>query len=150
MQNGSLKRVGDVFLATGGIVAGICFLSLPITSLTNYPAVHFISIQSFILHSTMVYVGILINKTNYIEYDYSDIKYYFGLICFTGIIAYIVNLKLGTNLMFISQNYPNTPIEFFYKITGKFFPLVMLIPQATLPFYLITYINNRRKEKCLV
>lgn len=145
-SNGTLKRIGDVFLATGGIVAGMSFMALPITSLTNYPAVHFISIQSFILHATMVYVGILINKTNYIEYDFSDIKYYFGLIVFTGIIAYVVNLKLGTNLMFISQNYPNTPIEFFYENTGKIFPLVMLIPQAILPFYLVTYINNKMKN----
>ncbi len=69
----------------------------------------------------MVYLGVLINLTDYIEYNKSDIKYYFSLIIFLGIIAYIVNLILGTNFMFISQNFPNTPIEIIYNITGSFF-----------------------------
>ena len=43
---GVLKRVGDVFLATGGLVAGIAFLVSPGTSLGIYPLFHFISFQS--------------------------------------------------------------------------------------------------------
>ena len=38
---GVLKRVGDVFLATGGLVAGIAFLVSPGTSLGIYPLFHF-------------------------------------------------------------------------------------------------------------
>ena len=140
---GRLKRVGDIFLATGGIVAGISFLLVPITSLTNYPMWHFISIQSFVLHGTMVYVGVLVNITHYVEYDKSDIKYYFGLIAFLGIIAYIVNLVLDTNFMFISKNFPNTPIEIIYNCTGDLFPVIMTLGQAILPFYIINFIKNK-------
>ena len=150
---GIIKRIGDVFLATGGIVAGASFMLVPLTSLTNYPMWHFISIQSFVLHGIMVYLGVLINLTDYIEYNKSDIKYYFGLIVFLGIIAYIVNLILGTNFMFISQNFPNTPMEVIYNVTGKFFPVVMTLGQAILPFYIIYFIKEKmpkeRKEEII-
>lgn len=144
---GVLKRVGDIFLATGAIVAGLSFLILPITSLTNYPAFHFISIQSFILHSLMVYTGVMVNKTKYVEYNKEDFKYYFWFICIFGAIAHAVNLKLGTNLMFITQNFPNTPIDFIYTNTGVLFPVVMIILQATLPFYIIMFFKNKLKGK---
>ena len=144
---GTLKRVGDVFFATGGIVAGTSFMIFPITSLTNYPAFHFISIQSFVLHATMVVVGFIINRAEYIEYDNRDFKYFFGIITVCTVLAYIVNLKLGTNLMFISQNFPGTLIEPIYNSTGKLFPLVMFLPQATLPFFIITYLNKKTKTK---
>ena len=145
---GTIKKVGDIFLATGGIIAGASFMLVPLTSLTNYPMWHFISIQSFVLHGTMVYLGVLINLTDYIEYNKSDIKYYFSLIIFLGIIAYIVNLILGTNFMFISQNFPNTPIEIIYNITGSFFPLVMLLGQAILQFYIIYFIKEKLPNEC--
>ena len=44
---GKLKRVGDVFLATGSIVGGLVFILFPTTSLPTYPVFHFISIHSF-------------------------------------------------------------------------------------------------------
>ena len=65
MGNGFIKRVGDVFLATGGIVGGVLFLLLPTTSITMYPMFHFITLQSFIYHGAMVYLAIIINKSNH-------------------------------------------------------------------------------------
>ena len=44
---GKLKRMGDVFLATGGIIGGIVFILLPTTSLPAYPALHIVSLHSF-------------------------------------------------------------------------------------------------------
>jgi uncharacterized membrane protein YwaF len=144
---GTLKRVGDVFLATGGIVAGISFLLVPMTSLTNYPVFHYISIQSFTLHGIMVYIGILVNVTHYVEYSKEDFKYYFGLIIVIGVFAYLVNLKLNTNFMFISQNYPGTPMELIYNTTGKLFPVVMLLGQAILPFYIIEFLKTKLQKQ---
>ena len=54
---GKLKRVGDVFLATGGIIGGIVFMILPTTSLPAYPMLHIVSLHSFLYHGTMVYLG---------------------------------------------------------------------------------------------
>ena len=63
----NFKRIGDVSLATGGIIGGIVFIIYPSTSLPWYPAFHAFSIHSFLFHGVMIYLGILINKTKYIE-----------------------------------------------------------------------------------
>jgi len=62
---GSLKRAGEVSLATGAVIGGIVFLIYPSTSLPIYPAFHIVSIYSFLFHGVMIYLGILLNKTKY-------------------------------------------------------------------------------------
>lgn len=139
---GLLKRVGDVFIATGAIIGGIVFLVYPSTSIVTYPLFHFISLQSFILHSIMVYLGILVNITGYVKLEKKDILYYAILIVLIGVVAYIFNLFFDSNLMFVSNNFPGTPIEFLYNNTGIFFPVVMILAQAILPFYIVYGIVN--------
>ena len=51
--------------------------------------------------------------------------------------------------MFISQNFPGTPIEILYKYTGKAFTLVMSIGQMILPFYFIYGIKKLYGGKVL-
>lgn len=143
---GKIKKVGDIFIATGGIIGGVCFLLCPNTSLTIYPAFHYISIQSFIFHGAMVYLGLLINITKYVELEKRDILYYSMFIIVMGIIAFIFNLYFDSNLMFVSKNYPNTPVELVYNLSGKLFPIVMILGQATIPFYLI-YESKKAKLK---
>lgn len=143
---GKLQRVGDVFLATGGIVGGLVFMILPTTSLPAYPALHIISLHSFLYHGTMVYLGILMNITHYIEILPTDIKYFATLIGIICAISYIVNCIFGSNLMFISENFPGTPIAIIYKLTGKCFTLVMSVAQMFLPFYVIYGILKLRDK----
>ena len=139
---GTLKRVGEVFLATGGIIGGIVFIIFPTTSLPSYPILHFVSLHSFLFHGIMVYLGILINATQYIELKASDIKYYAGLVGIVSVLAFIINNIFDSNLMFISKNFPRTPIEYIYKFTGPFFTPVVSIAQMTLPFYVIYGIKS--------
>ena len=141
-----LKRMGDVFLATGGIIGGIVFILYPSTSLPTYPAIHIVSLHSFTFHGIMIYLGLLINKTKYIEIQASDIKYYSILVGGICVLAYIVNTIFGSNLMFISQNFPGMPIEIIYNMTGRYFTLVMSLGQMVLPFYII-YGVLKQKEK---
>lgn len=132
-----LKRVGEVFLATGGIIGGIVFITYPSTSLPMYPMLHIVSIHSFLFHGIMVYLGLLINMTNYIEIKSSDIKYFASFVGIICVLAYIVNKIFDSNLMFISQNFPGMPIEIIYNLTGPFFTIVMSVAQMTLPFYIV-------------
>lgn len=133
----TLKRIGDVFLATGGIIGGIIFLILPTTSITIYPMLHYLSLQSFIYHGAMIYLAIIINKSEYIELEKRDIVYYAGLIGTMCLLAFIFNNIFDSNLMFISKDFPNNPITIIYKLTGKFFPLVISLVQMILPFYAV-------------
>lgn len=153
---GKLKRMGDVCLATGSIVGGIVFILYPSTSLPMYPAFHFLSIHSFLFHGSMVYLGILMNKTRYIELKKEDIKYFASLIVCMSIVALLVNHLFDGNLMFISHNFPGTPIEILYNITkgGILFTIIMVVLQMTLPFYIPYYmikkihkIEDKKKEQ---
>ncbi len=146
---GTIKRIGDVFLATGGIIGGVVFIILPTTSLPSYPMLHIVSLHSFLFHGTMIYLGLLINITNYIELKATDIKYFSILVGCICVLAYIINKKFGSNLMFISQNFPGMPIEIIYNITGKYYTLVMSLAQMTLPFYIVygvLQIANKKKK----
>lgn len=134
---GFIKKMGDVFLATGGIVGGMFFLVMPTTSITMYPMFHFISIQSFVYHGAMLYLGLAINKTNYIEIKSKDIVYYSTLLFIMCMLAFMVNVKYGSNLMFISNDFPGTPVGILYNITGRLFTPVSMLIQIFGPFYFI-------------
>lgn len=143
-----LKKIGDVFISTGAIIGGLFFLFCPNTSLPAYPMFHYISFQSFIFHGIMLYLGLLFNITNYVNLKISDIKYYATLISGISFVSYIVNKKLETNFMFISDNFPNTPVELVYNLTGKFFTIVMIAIQVVGPFYLVYFIKWIIKQFC--
>jgi len=52
--------------------------------------------------------------------------------------------------MFISKDFPGTPIHIIYKFTGPLFTFVMSVGQMTLPFYIvygITKLINKFKLK---
>lgn len=139
---GKIKRTGDVFLATGGIVGGIIFVLFPTTSLPTYPMLHFLSLHSFFFHGTMVYLGLLINITKYITLEMKDILYYASLVGGICVVALIVNNIFDSNLMFISKDFPSTPITILYHFAGKLFTPIMIIVQMTLPFLLVYKIIN--------
>lgn len=136
-----MKRIGDVSLATGGIIGGIVFIIYPSTSLLSYPALHAFSIHSFLFHGTMIYLGILINKTHYIELKKEDIKYFSILVGIMSIFALIINNIFDANLMFISEKFSVIILETLYDLTngGIIYTLIMIIGQMTLPFYVSYY-----------
>ena len=108
--------------------------------------IHFISLHSFFFHGTMIYLGIIINKYKYIDLRLKDLLYYATLVGAICIIAYIVNVKSDSNLMFISKDFPGSPISGVYHATGKLFTPLMCLSQMTLPF-LIMYTLLKIKEK---
>ena len=134
---GNLKRVGDVFLATGGIVGGITFLLFPTTSLPDYPAFHFISIHSFIFHGSMIYLGLLIYITNYIQLELKDLIYHAYIISTLCLISLIMNSIFNTNFMFISKDFPGTFVGFLYQTTGALFTPIAVISQIIIPFFMV-------------
>ena len=138
---GTLKRVGEVFLATGGIAGGLIFILMPTTSLPTYPMMHFVSLRSFLFHGIMLYLGLLINITKYITLHLNDIKYYASLVGIICLLAFVLNKIFDSNLMFISKNFDAVPIiDFLYKFTGPFFTPVVSICQM-LRTFLITIQN---------
>lgn len=143
---GKIKRMGDVFLVTGGIIGGIVFILFPTTSLPTYPMLHFLSLHSFFFHGAMVYLGLLINITQYITLQMKDFWYYASLVGGICVIALITNHIFDSNLMFISKDFPGTPISILYHTTGKLFTPIMIIVQMTLPFLIIYLLKFFRRD----
>ena len=144
LPEGKLRHIGDVFLATGGIVGGIAFLLCPNTSLPRYPAFHFISLHSFLLHGIMVYIGLLLILRGVYRIRFADLADCAGLVSAICLCAYVFNRVfdathegMRVNLMFISENFPGTPVEWVYRLTGRLFPLCMWALQAFIPFLFV-------------
>ena len=149
---GILKRVGDVFLVVGGIVGGIGYMVSPVTTSGVYPVFHFITVQSFVYHSIMIYLSILLITSGYVKLEYRDLKLYASTIVVMSIVAYNINKYLGTNLMFVSKNYPGTAIEVLYNVNPTFFSLNITLIQAVPPFWvvysLVKFYKNRYFDDC--
>ena len=41
------------------------------------------------------------------------------------------------NLMFLSKDFPGTPVSLLYRIAGPVFPVAMWLLQSFVPFYLV-------------
>lgn len=134
---GIIQHIGDVFLASGGLIAGICFMLYPSSSLLIYPTFHFLSVHSFIYHGTMTYLGILMNRTGLINLTWHDLWYYALYVLMFCIIALIINHRRGCNLMFISAPFHGTFLDTVYKILGKSYTVVLCLVQMIVPYVVI-------------
>ena len=143
---GALRRFGDVFLATGSLVGGACFLFFPSTSLPRYPFFHLISFQSFLLHGVMVFVGLLMLMRCVYRITLRDIWSCVILVGATGAISYVFNFLwnrahpsqlIGTNLMFVSNNFTGCPVDLYGFLGPVIYPIFMIAVQAFGPFLLV-------------
>jgi len=112
-----------------------------------YPFFHYISLQSFLYHSIMIYLGILVLMRGYVVLSVRDQIPYGTVVLVVGVLAYILNSILGTNLMFVSDNFPGTPVELVYRFTGKLFPVCMLLIHIVPPFWLMYGISRCIEKK---
>ena len=77
-----------------------------------------------------------------VDLKLSDIKYYASIIFVMLVISYFTNKVLDTNFMFISKDFPNTPVSVIYRSTGKAFTVIMSVLQIVIPFSLVYGIRN--------
>ncbi len=143
---GTLKKFGDVFLVVGGIIGGIVYIISPSSTASEYPAFHYITVQSFFHHAIMVYLGMIMVIKNYVDIKLKDIHYYALPVVAMSVVAYVVNIFLNSNLMFVSQNFPGTAIEILYNANPGLFPVSITLLQAIPPFFLVYYLINRYKK----
>ena len=157
---GCVRFLGDCFIATAGLVGGAVFLLFPTSTLPYYPAWHFLSLHSFLLHALMVYLGLLLLLRGIYRPVLRDIGYPAALISACCALALAFNLIYdhltgcaSANLMFLSKDFPGTPVSLIYRLTGVFFTPFMWLAQAFLPFLLVllcyraaAYIQHRKTK----
>ncbi len=144
---GFLKRAGDVFIATGGILGGIIFLIFPSTSLSLFPGFHFMSIHSFIYHGVMVYLGILLNSTGYVTLKKTDLVPYATLVGALCFIDLCLNRIFGSNLMFLSAAFPGKLGRILYEFMGRFYPIILSVVHMFIPFKVIYALREYARKK---
>lgn len=147
---GRARRVGEVFMMTGGIIGGVFFTVYPLTSLSIYPAFHLITLQSYIFHGLMTFIGFLMLIRGYRILRFRDLVYHVIAVGSVSAVGLVFNLTIGTNMMFLSQNYPGTFIEPIYNALPRpLFTLLAMAIQATGPFCFVFGIYKlfTRKKK---
>lgn len=143
-NNEHLQHLGDVFLATGSLVGGTCFLCYPSSSILIYPAFHFLTFHSFFYHGCMVFIGILMNKTSLVELKKEDLRPYAKYVISFCLLSLFINLNCDTNFMFISETFPGTILDIPYRILGPiFYPPLAILAQATLPFLVVLWLKQK-------
>ena len=73
---GKLKKAADAWLATGGLVGGIANL-LFLRALLYYPFFTFAAFYSMLWHAVMVFTGLWLLTTNYVESNFKSILHAF-------------------------------------------------------------------------
>ncbi|MBQ7118757.1 MAG: YwaF family protein [Oscillospiraceae bacterium] len=134
---GKFKHLCDVFLIVGGITGGIAYIIFPTTTAGGYPTIHMITMQSFIHHSIMVYLSFLLIKTNYVELNMRDIKYYSIVVITASIIALVVNSVFSSNLMFVSDYFSGTATEILYRLCPEMYSVMITLIQAFPPYFIV-------------
>ena len=134
---GVWRRAGDVFLMTGGLCAGVCFLAYPSSALLLYPTWHYCSIHSFVYHGLMVWMGVLLARSGYATLTLADFPAYFLFCLAMGLAAYLINKKTDSNLMFLNRSFPGTFLEGVYRRLGRLYAPVVMLVQIFIPFFFI-------------
>ena len=92
----------------------------------------------------MVYLGLLLLLRGVYRIRLGDIRYCFAVISVICAVAFAFNTVYDrlagvsvANLMFISKDFPGTPITVIYRLCGSLFPIFMWLVQGFGPFLLV-------------
>ncbi len=133
-KNNHLKIAGLSFMFYGGIVGAIAFFCYPNACIPNYPLFHYMTLRTFIYHSIMIYVGILIVITRYYSPNLKHFKNYGIFLGITFILAYIMNIIYETDLMYISKPLNIEFVKNIYQLIPQLYPFVVALIQLVVPF----------------
>lgn len=146
--NKEVHEMGKGYIVGGGIIAGLTFLVLPMTSVSTYPMFHYLSCYSMIFHSLMMYVGLSYLINGYYVFDLKiGYRKYLQFTLPACLLALTVNIVYGffdsvqnCNMMFLSDPYRLVNILPFvksvYDAAPFFYSLGVLAVYLTIPFFL--------------
>ena len=135
---GKLELVGLSFLTTGGIVGGFCFLIMPTTSLPEFPLFHFLSLHSLLYHAYFLFLGLLLIRNNYFVPKLRHFGWYAVLTGIVTLVAFVVDVSYGANLMFLLKPFNLKPLEVIYNFSRILYMVLFVLIQVIAPFFVIT------------
>lgn len=143
---GVLHEIGKGYLVGGGIIAGLSFLLIPMTSVATYPMLHFLSCYSMLFHSLMMYTGLSYLINGYFRFDIKNGYRRYLLFCGPACgLALVVNLIYACfddiancNMMFLSDPYRLDFVPFIHAIYGAspaLYTIGVLVVYLTVPYF---------------
>lgn len=104
------------FVFASGCLGGICAITYPYVNI--YPPIHYLYIESMLVHSTIIYIPVLMIKFGFLMPNVKNIpKNFLVLLCLAGG-ALIVNILTGQNFFFLMGPATDTPLYYIYPKTG--------------------------------
>ncbi len=94
------------------------FCALIFPNWTNFPLIHFSSINSFTIHGELILFALLALTSGRLVPNIKKIPQMFGVIVAMAIPIYFLNKLWGTNFMFISDPSPGSPLMPLYDLFG--------------------------------
>lgn len=133
---GIIYKLGSVFMSFGCIAGGLAFLIVPATSLMLHPIYHYLSIHSMLFHSAMVYLGILFTIRGKERVSKRSFLIFSAFILGTSVVAIILNLLTGSNLMLLSfpVNVPVYILNYLAENLPVIYTIVVSITYVILPW----------------
>ena len=158
-----LREAAKGFICGGGIVAGLTFLVIPMTSVATYPMLHLLSCYSMLYHSLMMYVGLTFLLNGYFRFTMEGYRNFLLFTLPACVLALVVNLVYGLfdditlcNMMFLSDPHLLDELIPFIGLVHRNIPalytLGVLAVYLTIPFLLpygvarVVYALQKRKK----
>lgn len=136
-KNQFIKNMGYSFLVCGGIVASLCYVIFPTTSLLLYPVWHPATIHGFVYHWLMMYVGIMVAVSGLYRPKAKDFGSYFLFTTFFTVLAVVLNHFTGANLMLISKPFGIPLFYDLYNISPVLFSFIIFLAQSVALFWAV-------------
>jgi hypothetical protein len=142
-----LREVAKGFICGGGIVAGLTFLVIPMTSVATYPMFHLLSCYSMLYHSLMMYVGLTFLVNGDFRFNMGGYRNFLLFTLPVCVLALAVTLVYGAfgditkcNMMFLSDPHMLDEMIPFIGLVHRTIPplytLGALGVYVTLPFFI--------------
>ncbi|MBO4235832.1 MAG: TIGR02206 family membrane protein [Firmicutes bacterium] len=121
----------------------LCALIFP--NWTNFPLIHFSSINSFTIHAELILFALLAVTSGRLVPNIKKIPKLFAVIVAMAIPIYFLNKAWGTNFMFISDPSPGSPLMPLYDMFGDGYVIAAAV--LLLIVWVIIFLPWRRRSQ---
>lgn len=104
------------FVYACGMLGGICALTYPYVNI--YPPIHYLYIESMMVHSIIMYIPLLMIRFGMLRPDIRSLPYSLIFLVLLAFGATIINAATGSNFFFLRGPALNTPLYYIYDKTG--------------------------------
>jgi len=134
---GTLKKMGESWLVTGGIVGGVSTL-LYLNAFKYYPFFSFGAFYSMIWHFLMIFIGLLLITSHYIEFKYQHVLWGYFFHVVISLIVIPINFIFDFDFM-LYHHLGGIPIFEDIATTLSNMNLTFLNPLLMLLLYFVAF-----------